>query len=241
MPSSGVESTISPWSGSPACAIRSLEKQRHELTHAWSSSRRPLRRKPSAGTRAGWQASSSCFFPWPPSPGPRSDSSSISSLRDPAVSRGHAGLGLIGAMLVPLMILVEENELSFVGTCFVAIVLAGALLVRALPLRCGSGVGLQAGALQARQAAVFRSRRRASLPCGVPCDPRDRRDRDLSRSARSSSSTSPPSLAGAGALVPSRGRRPAPRRVFYQRISDQLDERDRRGSPAEPPAGNVTA
>jgi hypothetical protein len=27
---------------------------------------------------------------------------------------------------------------------------------------------------------------------------------------------------------------------FYQRISDQLDERDRRGSPAEPP-GNVTA
>jgi uncharacterized membrane protein len=40
-----------------------------------------------------------------------------------------AGLGLIGAMLVPLMIVVDEGELSFVGTCFVAIVLAGTTLV----------------------------------------------------------------------------------------------------------------
>jgi uncharacterized membrane protein len=40
-----------------------------------------------------------------------------------------AGLGLIGAMLVPLMILVDEGELSFVGTCFVAIVLAGTAVV----------------------------------------------------------------------------------------------------------------
>jgi uncharacterized membrane protein len=40
-----------------------------------------------------------------------------------------AGLGLVGAMLVPLMILVDEGELSFVGTCFVAIVFAGTALV----------------------------------------------------------------------------------------------------------------
>ena len=40
-----------------------------------------------------------------------------------------AALGLIGAMLVPLMILVDEGELSFVGTCFVAIVLAGTAVV----------------------------------------------------------------------------------------------------------------
>src|SRR5919197_776422 len=40
-----------------------------------------------------------------------------------------AGLGLIGAMLVPLMILVDEGELSFVGTSFVAIVFAATAIV----------------------------------------------------------------------------------------------------------------
>ena len=40
-----------------------------------------------------------------------------------------AGLGLVGALAVPLMVVVEKDELSFVGTGFVAIVLAGALIV----------------------------------------------------------------------------------------------------------------
>jgi uncharacterized membrane protein len=40
-----------------------------------------------------------------------------------------AGLGLIGAMLVPLMVVFDEGELSFVGTSFVAIIFAGAAVV----------------------------------------------------------------------------------------------------------------
>ncbi|HYY32010.1 MAG TPA: DUF2339 domain-containing protein, partial [Gaiellaceae bacterium] len=40
-----------------------------------------------------------------------------------------AGLGLIGAMVVPLMVVVDEHRLSFVGTCFVAIVFAAAAAV----------------------------------------------------------------------------------------------------------------
>jgi uncharacterized membrane protein len=40
-----------------------------------------------------------------------------------------AALGLIGAMLVPLMVLVDEGELSFVGTCFVAIIFAATAVV----------------------------------------------------------------------------------------------------------------
>lgn len=40
-----------------------------------------------------------------------------------------AGLGLIGALLVPLMVLFEEDELSVVGTAFVAIVLAATAIV----------------------------------------------------------------------------------------------------------------
>jgi uncharacterized membrane protein len=40
-----------------------------------------------------------------------------------------AGLGLIGAMVVPLMVVVDEHRLSFVGTCFVAIVFTAAAVV----------------------------------------------------------------------------------------------------------------
>ncbi|MGH3023718.1 MAG: DUF2339 domain-containing protein, partial [Gaiellaceae bacterium] len=40
-----------------------------------------------------------------------------------------AGLGLVGALLVPLMTLVEDGELSFVGTSFVAIVYAATAIV----------------------------------------------------------------------------------------------------------------
>jgi uncharacterized membrane protein len=39
------------------------------------------------------------------------------------------GLGLVGALLMPLLAVIEEDEVSFVGTGFTAIVLAGALLV----------------------------------------------------------------------------------------------------------------
>jgi uncharacterized membrane protein len=58
-----------------------------------------------------------------------------------------AGLGLVGAMVVPLMVVLEEDELSFVGTGFVAIVLAATAIVaverrwRAL-LLAGGGVAL---------------------------------------------------------------------------------------------------
>ena len=44
-------------------------------------------------------------------------------------SQTVAGLGLIGAILVPLMAFVEEGELSFVGTSFVALMLAGTAVV----------------------------------------------------------------------------------------------------------------
>ncbi|MGH3005093.1 MAG: DUF2339 domain-containing protein [Gaiellaceae bacterium] len=40
-----------------------------------------------------------------------------------------AALGLVGAMVVPLMVVIEEDELSFVGTGFVAIVLAATAFV----------------------------------------------------------------------------------------------------------------
>jgi uncharacterized membrane protein len=40
-----------------------------------------------------------------------------------------AGLGLIGALLVPLMVLFEEDELSVIGTSFAAIVFAGTAIV----------------------------------------------------------------------------------------------------------------
>lgn len=40
-----------------------------------------------------------------------------------------AGLGLIGALLVPLMVLFEEDELSLIGTSFAAIVFAGTAIV----------------------------------------------------------------------------------------------------------------
>ena len=40
-----------------------------------------------------------------------------------------AALGLVGAMVVPLMVVIEEDELSFVGTGFVAIVLAATAIV----------------------------------------------------------------------------------------------------------------
>jgi uncharacterized membrane protein len=40
-----------------------------------------------------------------------------------------AGLGLVGALLMPLMVVVEGDEISFAGTGFAAIVLAGALVV----------------------------------------------------------------------------------------------------------------
>ena len=40
-----------------------------------------------------------------------------------------AGLGLIGAILVPLMVVVPDGEVSFVGTAFVAVMLAGTAAV----------------------------------------------------------------------------------------------------------------
>ena len=40
-----------------------------------------------------------------------------------------AGLGLVGALLMPLLAVIEEDELSFVGTGFAAVVLAGAAIV----------------------------------------------------------------------------------------------------------------
>ncbi|HZB86763.1 MAG TPA: DUF2339 domain-containing protein [Gaiellaceae bacterium] len=67
-----------------------------------------------------------------------------------------AALGLVGAMVVPLMVVVEEEELSFVGTGFVAIVLAATALAgierrwREL-LLLGGGVALvQIGGLVAQ-------------------------------------------------------------------------------------------
>jgi uncharacterized membrane protein len=44
-------------------------------------------------------------------------------------SQTVAGLGLIGAILVPLMAFAENGELSFVGTSFVALMLAGTAVV----------------------------------------------------------------------------------------------------------------
>jgi uncharacterized membrane protein len=44
-------------------------------------------------------------------------------------SQTVAGLGLIGAILVPLMAFVEDGELSFIGTSFVALMLAGTAVV----------------------------------------------------------------------------------------------------------------
>ena len=40
-----------------------------------------------------------------------------------------AGLGLVGALAVPLMVVLEDDELSFIGTGFAAVVLTGALVV----------------------------------------------------------------------------------------------------------------
>ena len=67
-----------------------------------------------------------------------------------------AALGLVGAMVVPLMVVIEEDELSFVGTGFVAIVLSAAAFVgierrwREL-LLVGGGVALvQIGGLVAQ-------------------------------------------------------------------------------------------
>jgi uncharacterized membrane protein len=40
-----------------------------------------------------------------------------------------AGLGLVGALLMPLMVVVEGDEISFVGTGFAAVVLAGTMIV----------------------------------------------------------------------------------------------------------------
>ncbi|HEX2046092.1 MAG TPA: DUF2339 domain-containing protein [Gaiellaceae bacterium] len=58
-----------------------------------------------------------------------------------------AGLGLVGAMVVPLMVVLEEDELSFVGTGFVAIVLAATAIVAVerrwrLLLLAGGGVAV---------------------------------------------------------------------------------------------------
>ncbi|HEX5469971.1 MAG TPA: DUF2339 domain-containing protein [Gaiellaceae bacterium] len=44
-------------------------------------------------------------------------------------SQTVAAIGLLGAMLVPLMVLADERELSFVGTAFAALVLAGTAVV----------------------------------------------------------------------------------------------------------------
>lgn len=44
-------------------------------------------------------------------------------------SQTVAAIGLMGAMLVPLMVLAEDRELSFVGTAFAALVLAGTAVV----------------------------------------------------------------------------------------------------------------
>jgi len=68
-------------------------------------------------------------------------------------SQTVAGLGLIGAILVPLMAYVEDGELSFVGTSFVALMLAGTAVVA---LRAGwREVILLAGAASLVQIAAL--------------------------------------------------------------------------------------
>jgi uncharacterized membrane protein len=64
-----------------------------------------------------------------------------------------AGLGLIGAMVVPLMVVVDDHRLSFIGTCFVAIVFAGTSVV-ALRMRWRE-VLLAAGSVSLPQIAIL--------------------------------------------------------------------------------------
>jgi uncharacterized membrane protein len=75
-------------------------------------------------------------------------------------SQTVAGLGLIGAILVPLMAFVEDGELSFVGTSFVALMLAATAVValrtgwRELMLLAGAASLVQIAALTAQAEGV---------------------------------------------------------------------------------------